>query len=129
MTRWSIRTAVSKVEWTATHNELFKKINQEMDDYASGMWKRPGNEVYDRADEISAMRFCYNQLIENLGAYQAKDLEPLLQYEKPLEAVCRRWMSEQSVDLSGEFDRVLFNPEYLEECSETESGLDVPGMS
>lgn len=128
MTRWSIRTAVSKVEWTATHNELFKKINQEMDDYAIGMWRRPGNEVYDRADEISAMRFCYNQLIENLGAYQAKDLEPLLQYEKPLEVVCRRWMSEQSVDLSGEFDRVLFNPGYLEECTETESGMDTPGM-
>lgn len=117
------------MEWTATHDALFKKINQEMDDYAGEMWKCPGNEVYDRADEISAMRFCCNQLIGNLGAYQAKDLEPLLQYGKPLEVVCRRWMSEQSVDLSGEFDRVLFNPEYLEECTETEFGLDAPGMS
>lgn len=128
MTRWPIRTAVRKVAWTEIHDGLFKKINQEMDVYARGMWKRSGNEVYGLADEISAMRFCYNQLIGNLSEYRAEDLEPLLQYEKPLEVVCRRWMSEQDCDLSEEFDRVLRNPEYLEECTEAESGLDAPGM-
>lgn len=115
--------------WTEIHDELFKRINQEMDGYASGMWKRPGSEVYGRADEISAMRFCYNQLIGSLSEYQAEDLEPLLQYEKPLEVVCRRWLSEQSVDLSEEFGRVLLNPDYLEEAIEAQPDMDIPSMN
>ena len=31
--------------WTAVHDELFKRINQELDDYAGEMWKRSGNET------------------------------------------------------------------------------------
>nr|WP_326184186.1 DUF3848 domain-containing protein [uncultured Oscillibacter sp.] len=120
--------AVTEMKWTQIHDELFKRINREMDNYASGMWKRPGNEVYDQAVEISAMRFCYNQLIGSLSKYQAEDLKPLLQYEKPLEVVCRRWLSEQSVDLSEEFAHVLFNPDYLDEAIDTQSDMDIPSM-
>lgn len=46
--------------WTVTHEAIFKKINQEMDAYAQSMWRRSGNEVYDRANEIAAMHLCYN---------------------------------------------------------------------
>lgn len=93
--------------WTVTHEDLFKKVNWEMDAYARSMWDRSSSEVYDRADEIAAMRQCYNHLIGNLGSYSAEELEPLLREEKPLETVCQRWMSEQDYDPSELFDRVL----------------------
>ncbi len=93
--------------WTVTHENLFKKINRELDAYAQSMWRRPGNEVYDRANEIAAMRLCYNRLMGNLSSYSAEELEPLLQEEKPLEAVCRCWMSELEYDPGESFDSVL----------------------
>ena len=60
--------------WTVTHEDLFKKINREMDAYAQSMWRRSGNEVYDRANEIAAMHLCYNQLMGNLSSYSAEEL-------------------------------------------------------
>ena len=30
------------MEWSSTHEDLFKKINQEWDDYARSMWDLPG---------------------------------------------------------------------------------------
>ena len=91
--------------WTVTHEAIFKKINQEMDAYAQSMWRRPGNEVYDRANEIAAMHLCYNQLMGNLSSYSSEELESLLREEKPLEAVCRSWMSELKYDPGESFDR------------------------
>ena len=57
--------------WTVTHEDLFKKINREMDAYAQSMWRRSGNEVYARANEIAAMHLCYTQLVGNLSSYSA----------------------------------------------------------
>lgn len=60
--------------------------------------------------------------LENFHNYQAKDLEPLLEQEKPLELLTRRWMVEQDVDLSSEFDRVFRETVCQEENDEPESG-------
>lgn len=111
--------------WSDIHEELFKKINQEMDEYARSMWDLPGYAVFGRADEIAAMSFCYNQLVGHLHNYPITSVEWLLQYEKLLEAVRGHWMVEQDVDLEAEFDRVIHEWGY----EEPESGMDVPGMS
>ena len=58
--------------WTKAHEELFKKINQEMDDYARSMWDLRGYAVYGKANEIAAMEFCYNQLAGKLHDYSVK---------------------------------------------------------
>lgn len=108
--------------WSKTHDEVFQKINQEFDVYQSGIQRMTGSQVYARAEEIAAMNFCYNQLLENFHNYQAKDLEPLLEQEKPLELLTRRWMVEQDVDLSSEFDRVFRETVCQEENDEPESG-------
>ena len=113
--------------WTMTHEDLFKKINQEMDAYAKRMWSRPGNEVYDLANEIAAMHLCYNQLMGNLSSYSAEELEPLLREEKPLEAVCRRWMSELKYDPRESFDRAIRSYGNPEE-SEMSIGMSGPTM-
>ena len=111
--------------WTAVHEKLLEKVNQEMDAYARSMWDLPGHAVFGKADEIAAMGFCCNQLVGHLHDYSMKSVELLLQYEKPLETVCCHWMAEQGVDLEAEFDHVFREWGY----EEPESGMDVPGMS
>lgn len=95
--------------WTTVHDEVFKKVNQEMDEYQGRMQNQPGQVVYNHAEEIAAMGFCYNQLMSGFHDYQAEDLAPLLHQEKPLEALCQLWMSERNYDPSGEFERVLWS--------------------
>ena len=114
--------------WTATHDAFFKKIDQEMDAYARSMWDRPGSEVYDRADEISATRFCYNQLAGSLDSYPEDELEALLRYDDPLKVVCQQWMSKQDFVLSGEFERVLRDSECLACPDEMITDMDAPAM-
>ena len=111
--------------WSAAHDDLLKKVDQEMDEYNRSMWDLPGHAVISKADEIAARRFCYNQLMGHLSDYPSEKVEWLLQYEKPLETVYSRWMVEQDIDLEAEFDRVLQEWGY----EEPESGMDVPGMS
>ena len=111
--------------WTAAHEKLLKKVNQEMDEYTRSMWDLPGYVVLGKADEIAAMRFCYNQLIGHLHDYSAESVEWLLQYEKPLEAVHSHWMVEQDVNLEAEFDRVIHEWGYEEQ----ESGMATPDMA
>ncbi len=113
------------MEWSAAHDELLKKVNQEWDECASSMWDLPGYAVFDRADEIAEMRFCCNQLMEHLHEYPAESVERLLEFEKPLEAARSHWMVEQDADLEAEFDRVL----HEWGIEEPESGMDTPGMS
>lgn len=52
----------------------------------------------------------------------------LLQSEKPLETVCRKWVSERDYDLSEGFERALRNPEYLEDLDEMERDIDTPAV-
>ena len=111
--------------WSTAHEELLKKVNQGMDEYARSMWDLPGYTVFGKAGEIASMGFCYNQLAGHLHDYPVTSVERLLQYEKPLEAVRSHWMVEQDVDLEAEFDRVIH--EWGHE--EPESGMDTPGMS
>ena len=108
--------------WTKIHDELFKKVNREFDAYQGYMQALCGSQVYAHAEEIAAMNFCYNQLLSSFHDYQAKDLKPLLEREKPLEFLAERWMAEQNVDLSGEFDHVFYSMGYQEESSEPETG-------
>lgn len=93
--------------WTEAHDELFKKINREMDDFAHSMWDLPGYAVYSKANEIAAMSFCYNQLAGKFHDYSEQELKPLLDQEKPLEFLAHRWMTAQNPDLADEFDRIF----------------------
>ena len=82
--------------WTETQNALFRKMSAEMEDYARGMRDLPGSAVYDRAEEIAAMRFCYNQLVGYLDYWPAEDLAYLLRFRTPLAVVRDQWLEEQS---------------------------------
>lgn len=113
------------MEWSSTHEDLFKKINQEWDDYARSMWDLPGYAVFGKAKEIAAIGFCYNQVMKHIYDYQAEDLEWLLNQPKPLETLRSRWTDEQPVDFDVEFDRFFRNSGY----KGPKSGVDMTGLS
>ena len=71
--------------WSEVHDDLLQKVNREMEDYQTRMLSRTSIEVYNQAEEIAAMGFCHNQLMEYLHDSRAVDLESLLEQEKPLE--------------------------------------------
>lgn len=90
-------------------NELIKKVNREMADYEQHMLSLPASQVYAHADEISAMNFCCNQLLENLYAYPSEYTEYLLRFEQPLSVVSDRWLSDQSDSPSEAFEFTLWD--------------------
>ena len=83
--RWTTRKVVCELAWSEIHDAVCKKINQEFDAYQGRMQRMTGSQVYAHAEEITAMNFCYNQLLENFHDYQEKDLEPLLEDDQPLD--------------------------------------------
>ena len=111
--------------WSEVHDDLLQKVNREMEDYQTRMLSRTSIEVYNQAEEIAAMGFCHNQLMEYLHDSRAVDLEPLLEQEKPLEFLAHHRMTEQRLDRDDEFDRVFRNPKRQEENGEPESGLSM----
>jgi len=113
---------VCELAWTEVHEELFKKINLEFDTYQGYMQGLCGSQVYAHAEEIAAMNFCYNQVLSNFHDYQAEELAPLLQCEKPLEMLRSRWMDEQNVDHSDEFEHIFHNMDVQEAGDEPELG-------
>ena len=74
---WIIRGAVREMAWSEVHEDLLQKISREMEAYQAQMFSLTSTEVYNRAEEIAAMSFCLNQLMENFHDYQATDLKPL----------------------------------------------------
>lgn len=98
--------------WTEAHDELFKKIELEMDAYIRQMIARPSTMVYSQAVEIAAMGFCYSNMKKMLPHYSREDVEPLLKCEKPLETICQCWLSNlQDRDYRDEFDCVICQEE------------------
>ena len=94
--------------WTRIQEALFQKVNAEMEDYARGMWDLPGSTVYDRAEEIAAMRFCYDQLVGYLDDWPAEDLAYLLRFRTPLAVLRDQWLAEQSGEPSESLGCVLW---------------------
>lgn len=95
-----------------TEDEVREALRQKLQDrwsqYSAEMLLRPPSEIFERADEIAAARFCYNQLTESSISYSAEYLEYLLQFEDPLSVVQAQWISAQNVDYSDEFEHALW---------------------
>ena len=87
---------------------LRQKLRDRWSEYSAEMLQRPSTEFFERADEIAAARFCYNQLTESSISYSAEYLEYLLRFEDPLSVVQAQWISAQNVDYSDEFEHALW---------------------
>ena len=103
---------------------LRQKLRDRWSQYSAEMLQRPSSEIFERADEIAAARFCYDQLTENLTSYPVEYLEYLLRFEDPLSVVRDQWVSEQNVDYSDEFEHALWTIQN-ERAAEQDYPLDL----
>ena len=87
---------------------LRQKLRDRWSEYSAEMLLRPPSEIFERADEIAAARFCYEQLTESSISYPVEYLEYLLRFEDPLSVVQAQWISAQNVDYSDEFENALW---------------------
>ena len=92
----------------AVREALRQKLRDRWSEYSAEVLERPAAEVFERADEIAAARFCYDQLTEKLTSYPVEYLEYLLRFEDPLSVVQAQWISAQNVDYSDEFEHALW---------------------
>ncbi len=101
--------------WTETHEALFQKLNQNLDEYQRQMWSMTGIQVYALANEIAATRLCYDQIVGDLGNWPVEDLEYLLRFKDPLAVVRDQWMAEQDIDHSESIGHTLW--ELRDKCA------------
>ena len=87
---------------------LRQKLRDRWSEYSAEMLQRPSTEIFERAAEIAAARFCYDELTENLTSYPAEYLEYLLRFEDPLSVVQAQWISAQNVDYRDEIEHALW---------------------
>ena len=95
-----------------TANEVCEALRQKLRDrwseYSAEVLECPAEVIFERADEIAAAKFCYDQLTEHITSYPTEYLEYLLRFQDPLSVVQDQWASEQNVDYSEEFEHALW---------------------
>lgn len=92
----------------AVREALRQKLRDRWSEYSAEALERPAAEVFERADEIAAARFCYDQLTEKLTSYPVEYLEYLLRFEDPVTVVQDQWASEQNADIGDKFKHTLY---------------------
>ena len=90
------------------HEALRQKLRDRWCEYSAEVLECPAEVIFERADEISAAKFCYDQLTEYITSYPIEDLEYLLRFQDPLSVVQDQWAAEQNVDCSEEFRHALW---------------------
>ena len=93
--------------------ELQSKLETKMricwNAYMDTLLTLPPIQIIGKAAEISAARFCYDELAENTAAYPELFLEHLLGFDNPLEVLREQWMNEQCVDHSSELEHAMWS--------------------
>lgn len=90
------------------HSILSEKMSACWNTYVDGLLTLPPIQIIGKAAEVTAARFCYDELTTNSASYPKRLLEHLLQYDDPLETMRERWMDEQRrIDHRGNLERVL----------------------
>lgn len=90
------------------HDKLREKVTVCWAAYEENILRLPSHEIFGQAEEIASTRFCYHELVDNPGSYSEDLLEHLLRFNDPLETMRDQWISEQSADLSEEFEHALW---------------------
>jgi len=96
------------VERTELHSILDTKMNERWNAYVDRLLALPPIQIIGKSAEISAARFCYDELPKNRASYPNHLLECLLRFDDPLETMRERWMDEQRrVDNSRDLEHAL----------------------
>lgn len=97
------------MERAELHSQLEARLHECWTVYKDELLALPSEQIIARADEISAARFCYDQLTENPDPYPDHLLDYLLKSDDPLKTIREQWQNEQCVDLSGELEHALWS--------------------
>ena len=92
----------------AVREALRQKLRDRWSEYSAEVLERPAAEIFERADEIAAARFCCDQLTEKLTSYPVEYLEYLLRFEDPVTVVQDQWASEQNAGIGDKFKHALY---------------------
>ena len=91
------------------HSELQKTMSKCWNAYTDSLLTLPAIQLIGKAAEISAARFCFDELTENTAAYPDYLLEHLLHFDDPLEVMREQWMNEQYADQSSELEHAMWS--------------------
>jgi hypothetical protein len=94
-------------------NDIMEKLRAKLEKNLAEMKVRwcslPSRLAVGRADEISAAKAVFNELHSGVG-YTDRQLEYLLRFENPLEAVRDRWLGRHHrPDIRDEMNETLFD--------------------
>lgn len=95
------------MERAKLHSRLEAQLTDRWNAYQSKLLALPPDQIIGKAAEITAARFCYDELTENPDSYPDYLLEHLLESDDPLEIVRGQWMNEQCEDRSEALEHAL----------------------
>lgn len=88
----------------AVRESLRQKIELRWSEYKAKMLQNSASDIFDRAKEIAAAKFCHDQLTNYMGSYKGEYLEYLLRFHDPLAVVQNQWLADQEFDYITEGD-------------------------
>lgn len=91
------------------HSRSEEKLSECWNAYQTELLALPPERIIEKAAEIAAARFCYDELTKNLSVYPDGLLEHLLEYDDPLELLREQWLDERCMDYSGELEHALWS--------------------
>lgn len=103
------RQAVRVPPTPSIYTRMANRITEFWAIYEAEMLQLPAREIFAKAEEIAAARFCRDELTENVKIHSEDLLEYLILTDNPLEAMREQWLDEQAVDHHEEFEHALWN--------------------
>lgn len=97
------------MERTELHSQLEARLHECWTAYKDELLALPPDQIIAKADEITAARFCYDELTESPSSYPDYLLEHLISADNPLELIREQWQNEQCIDHSNELEHALWS--------------------
>lgn len=98
---------------------LVQKVETAWKEYQAQMLACSVEQVFARADEVAATKFCRDYLTGFPENLHGDDLEYLLHFENPLEVMRDLWLSAQDCDPSEELSHALWDTRDRGEVEQT----------
>lgn len=82
------------------------KVEASWQGYRANLLTLPKEDLLEKAEEIASMKYCRDVLTGSAVSQDNRDY--LDRFTDPLRVVADAWLNEQNVDLTEEFDHVLW---------------------
>ena len=96
------------MEQNCVRARLADKLHTCWADYYKSLLRLTPEQLIEKASEISAARFCFEDLTQNMSFCSEHLLEHLLQFDNPLGALRDQWMEGQREKHSDDMEYALW---------------------